>query len=350
MLREPAGVAGLIVPWNAPAVLLVRALGPALAAGCTAVVKPAMQTVLFSAAMLRELDKADVPKGVVNMVAETEHAGAALLASSHDVDVICFTGSTATGKKVMAAATDSIKKLSLELGGKSCCLVFDDADIADVAGKIATAATIISGQQCTAARRVLVHESRANAMREALTAMLANLRVGSGLDTANHMGPLIDHKARTVVGRQIEEACSAADRVLLRGSRLNGAHAKGSFLTPTLVEHRNTTAPFCQEEIFGPFVVIETFADESEAVARANHTVFGLSASIWTHDIGRAMRVARALRDGTVWINDHNKLFAEAETGGYRQSGLGRLHGYEALADFTETKHIYLSAGVVPPR
>src|SRR5690606_7518900 len=126
--------------------------------------------------------------------------------------------------------------------------------------------------------RVLVHESRANAMREALTAALANLRVGSGLDTANHMGPLIDHKAWTVVGRQIEEACTAADQVLLRGSRLDGAHAKGSFLTPTLVEHRDTLVPFCQEEIFGPFVVLETFADESEAIARANHTVFGLSA------------------------------------------------------------------------
>ena len=347
LLREPAGVAAIIVPWNAPAVLLVRSLAPALAAGCTAVVKPAAQTALFNAAMLQRLQSPWLPAGTVNTIAESGHAASAQLVASHEVDVISFTGSTATGKRIMAAAADSMKKLSLELGGKSCCLVFEDADVASIAPRLAAAATIISGQQCTAARRVLVHESLAPAMREHLVRALNSLTVGPGDAPGVDMGPLIDQASRDFVQQRIELACAQADRVLLHGGRGAGSLARGAFLAPTLVEHSDTSAFFCQEEIFGPFLVLETFTSEQEAVAKANHTVFGLSASVWTHDAARAMRVARALRNGTVWINDHNRLFAEAETGGYRQSGLGRLHGYEALADFTELKHICLNAGVL---
>jgi betaine-aldehyde dehydrogenase len=342
MLREAAGVAAIIVPWNAPAVLLVRSLAPALAAGCTAVVKPASQTSLITAAMLRCLEHPALPKGAVNLVNEQGHAASQRLSDSHGVDVVSFTGSTATGKKIMAAAADSMKKLSLELGGKSCCLVFDDVEIATVAPRLARAATIISGQQCTAARRVLVHASRAAEMREHLAGALAKLKVGPGIDPAMDIGALIDASTRDAVERTIERACDMADRVLLRGA--GSGHA---FLSPTLVEHGDPKAFFCQDEIFGPFVTLEVFEGEQEALEKANDTVFGLSASVWTHDGARAWRTARALRNGTVWINDHNKLFAEAETGGYRQSGLGRLHGYDALADFTEVKHICMPAGVV---
>ena len=341
MLREAAGVAAIIVPWNAPAVLLVRSLAPALAAGCTAIVKPAAQTALITAAMLRCLARTALPAGVVNLVNERGHAAAERLVASHDVDVISFTGSTATGKRIMAAAADSMKKLSLELGGKSCCVVFDDADIAAIAPRLARAATIISGQQCTAARRVLVHASRAAQMREQLAGALASLRVGPGGDPQSDIGALIDRGSRDAVAATIERACDTADRVLLRGSASGNA-----FLSPTLVEHGDPKAFFCQEEIFGPFVTLETFETEAQALAKANDTVFGLSASVWTQDGARAYRIARALRNGTVWINDHNKLFAEAETGGYRQSGLGRLHGFDALADFTELKHICMNAGV----
>ena len=348
ILREPAGVAGIIVPWNAPAVLNVRAVGPALAAGCTVVVKPAHQTTVFNAALMAPLLRAPgLPNGVVNVIAETGHEGSKLLAASHDVDVISFTGSTAVGKDIMRNAADSVKKLSLELGGKSCCLVFPDADIDAVAPKLAAAATIISGQQCTAARRVLVHASRLDDMKRALAGAMADLRVGSGLDPQTHLGPMIDRRSRDQIARRLEEACDLADEVLLAPSIPGGKLADGAFLTPSLVHHTDTKAFFVQEEIFAPFLVLESFETEAEAVAKANDTVFGLSASVWTRDGARAMRIARALRNGTVWINDHNRLLPEAETGGYRQSGLGRLHGYDALADFTELKHVFQAPGLV---
>ena len=348
LFKEPAGVCGLIIPWNAPVVLLIRALTPALAAGCTVVIKPAPQSALITAAVVAELAALkSLPRGVVNLVSEQGHEVAQALVTSSQVDVISFTGSNATGQRIMAEAAPTMKKLSLELGGKSCCLVFDDADVERIAPQLAAAATIISGQQCTAARRVLVHASRYEAMKTALTRALASLVVAPGNAPASQMGPLIDAASLERVGGQIEQAMQQADEVLLPGRRLGGASRSGFFLTPTLVAHRDTSAFFVQEEIFGPLVVLEKFEDEVDAVKRANHTEYGLSASVWTQDGARALRVARALRNGTVWINDHNKLFAEAETGGYRRSGLGRLHGYDALNDFLEVKHIYQNAGVV---
>lgn len=347
-LREAAGVAGLIIPWNAPIILLIRSLAPALAAGCTVVIKPAAQTTQITAQVLQELAAIELlPKGAVNMVSETGSAVAQALVASDDVDVLSFTGSNVTGQRIMAAAAPTMKKLSLELGGKSCCIVFPDADIAASAKRIAAAATIISGQQCTAARRVLVHASCYDEMKRALKAAFEAIVVAPG-DTPNAgMGPLIDARAVESIGNDVQRALETCDEVVLRGGRMSGTLANGFFMSPTLVAHRDTSAFFCQDEIFGPFVVLEKFEDEKEAVTRANHTVFGLSASVWTADGDRGMRMARALRNGTVWINDHNRMFAEAETGGYRRSGIGRLHGYEGLADFLETKHIFRSAGVV---
>lgn len=348
LLKEPAGVAAVIVPWNAPAVLLIRALGPAFAAGCTVVVKPAPQAAQITAELIHDLAEVDIlPKGVVNLVLETGNEVAQALVASPDVAVVCFTGSNQTGQRIMAAAAPTMKKLSLELGGKSCALVFEDANVQRVAPLLAQAAMIISGQQCTAARRVLVHASRYDEMKSALNGLLQAMVVGPGTRPGAQMGPLIDQNALTHVTSRIAQTVDQCDEVILRGQRLGGDLSKGFFVSPTLVTHRDTSAFFCQEEIFGPLVVLERFDDEQEAVARANHTEFGLSASVWTNDGARALRVARALHDGTIWINDHNKLFAEAETGGYLRSGLGRLHGYDALIDFMEVKHIYQNAGVL---
>jgi acyl-CoA reductase-like NAD-dependent aldehyde dehydrogenase len=347
-LREAAGVAGLIIPWNAPVVLLIRSLAPALAAGCTVVIKPAHQTAQITAQVLRELaDIESLPRGVLNLVLEHGSEVAQELVASSEVDVLSFTGSNLTGQRIMAAAAPTMKKLSLELGGKSSCLVFPDADVGTVAQRLATAATIISGQQCTAARRVLVHASRYDEMKQALKNALEAIVVAPGDAPGAGMGPLIDADSLDRVSSEVQRALDMADEVVLRGGRGGGKLASGHFLTPTLVAHGDTGAFFTQDEIFGPFVVLEKFEDEKEAVARANHTVFGLSASVWTADGDRGMRLARALRNGTVWINDHNRLFAEAETGGYRRSGIGRLHGYEGLADFLETKHIFRNAGLV---
>ncbi|MGF6273310.1 betaine-aldehyde dehydrogenase [Massilia sp. UYP11] len=347
-LREAAGVAALIIPWNAPIVLLIRSLAPALAAGCTVVVKPAHQTAQISAAVLHELAAVELlPRGVLNLVLEQGSEAAQELTTSADVDVLSFTGSNLTGQRIMAAAAPTMKKLSLELGGKSSCLVFPDADVGAVARRLATAATIISGQQCTAARRVLVHAACYDAMKDALRDALAAIVVAPGTTPGAGMGPLIDADAHLRVSADVARALDLCDEVVLRGGRPDGMPAGGHFMTPTLVAHADASAFFTQEEIFGPFVVLERFEDEKQAVARANDTVFGLSASVWTGDGDRGMRLARALRNGTVWINDHNRLFAEAETGGYRRSGIGRLHGYEGLADFLETKHIFRDAGLL---
>ena len=348
MLKEPAGVVGIIVPWNAPVVLLIRSLAPALATGCSAVIKPAPQTTLITAAIIQELISVEgfIP-GVVNTVNEELFEVGSYLTTSPEVAVLSFTGSNVTGQKIMAAAAPTMKKLSLELGGKSACLVFSDIDIANVASLLANAATIISGQQCTAARRVLVHASCYEEFKNALASRLKNISVGSGFEDGVQMGPMIDMESANLVGKRIEEAMALADEVVVKGSTRVTCAEDGAFLTPTLLAHEDCKASFIQEEIFGPLVVIEKFLDESDAVRRANDSVFGLSASVWTSDGARSMRVARALKNGTVWINDHNKLIAEAETGGYRQSGLGRLHGYDALIDFQEIKHIYQNVGVV---
>jgi betaine-aldehyde dehydrogenase len=348
ILKEPAGVAGLIIPWNAPIVLLIRALAPAMAAGCSAVIKSAPQTSQITATVLASLNEVpNLPAGVVNLVSEKGHQVAKTLVESEDVDVISFTGSNNTGQKIMAAAAPTMKKLSLELGGKSCCLVFNDVNTSDIAVKLVTAAIIISGQQCTAARRILVHEACYEEMKVALIDAVKLVNVGFGLDDSSHMGPLIDSNALMHVNLAIERSFDECDEVLVGGGRLGGEFSQGNFISPSLIAHQDDNAFFCQEEIFGPLIILESFTDEKHAVTKANNSEYGLSASVWTNDNNRSLRIARELRNGTIWINDHNKLFAEAETGGYRKSGLGRLHGFDALNDFTEIKSIYQNVGVV---
>ena len=348
--REAAGVAGIIVPWNAASILLVRSLAPAMAAGCTSVIKMAPQAALFQTELLRCLvEIPELPPGVINFYSCTSSQPSEALVTSPDVDVISFTGSVPVGQRIMASAASTLKRLNLELGGKAPGIVFADADPAAIAPQLVAAATIAAGQQCTALDRVLVHESLLEPLRDALAAHMRSIAVGPATEAGSQMGPLIDVANRDRIDRLVDEARHYGE-VIVRGEVLGGRLAGGAFIGPSLVQVGALDSPIVQEEFFGPVLNLESFRDEAEAVARANATRFGLSASVWTHDGARARRVARALRSGTVWINTHNKLLPEAETGGFGASGYGRLHGAEAMLEFLETKHVYEDIGRVKPR
>lgn len=340
LAREPMGVAGIIVPWNAPITLLVRSLAPCMAAGCTAVVKAAPQTALVNAevfAMLADVD--GLPAGVVNMLAETGSDAARRLVTSPDVDVISYTGSTEVGKRIMAAGADTLKRMNLELGGSAPCVVFADADLDAAAAGIARTGMAHAGQVCVAASRVLAEESVAGALQARLAERLGALRLGVADDPRSGLGPLIDRASQARMERLVDEARGLGEMVLT-GSPPVGELSSGCFIGPSLVRVEDSSHALLDQEIFGPLLTVDTFADEEEAVAQANDTRFGLAASVWTTDQQRGLRLASRIKSGTVWINAHMKLHAEIETGGYRESGIGRLHGVEGLDEFLQTKHI----------
>jgi betaine-aldehyde dehydrogenase len=342
--REAAGVAVIILPWNAPVTLLVRSLAPALAAGCTAVLKPAHQTARVHNLVLECIvDDPRLPPGVINSVIESGAEVSRALCADPEVDVISFTGSSAVGKQIARDTAPLLTRLSLELGGKAPAVVLADCDVDRAVQGIVASGMVMAGQQCTAIARVLVEEPLFDTFAARLRDALAEVRVGPGNDPASQMGCLIDLRSRDRIDRLVQEAGDSAQvrRVHLRGRVGTGALARGAFISPSLIEVEDLGSRYVQDELFGPLLVIERFADEDAAVARANATRYGLAASVWGRDTTRARRIARRLRSGTVWMNSHNRLFAEAETGGSRDSGYGRLHGVQGLDDFLHTKHVY---------
>jgi betaine-aldehyde dehydrogenase len=339
--REAAGVCAIILPWNAPVTLLVRSLAPALAAGCTAIIKPAHQTALVNNMVLECLcSDARVPAGVVNSVIESGSDVSRYLCDTPEVEVISFTGSSATGKRIAQSTASTLKRLSLELGGKAPALVFADADMDKTIAGIVAGGMVMAGQQCTAITRVLAHDSVYAQVAQKLTQALKTVKVGPGNDPASQMGCLIDTANRDRINTLLDTA-AVSHKMLLRGGIPGGALAKGAFIEPSLIEVQDLASDFIQKELFGPLLVLERFSSEDEAVQRANATRYGLAASVWSTDAKKVRRIAAQLRTGTVWANSHNRLFAEAETGGYRDSGYGRLHGAEGLNDFLQTKHFY---------
>lgn len=339
--REAAGVAAIILPWNAPVTLLVRSLAPALAAGCTVVIKPAHQTALVNNMVLEQLVCDErLPRGVVHSVIESGARVSQALCHSTDVDVINFTGSTRVGKLIAEASTSSLKRLSLELGGNAPAIVFGDCDVDKTVAGLVAGSMVMAGQQCTAIARAVVHDGIYDSFVARLADALKSLKVGPGNDPASQMGSLIDVANRDRIDALVERAGKEA-RVIVRGAIPGGELARGAFIGPSLVEVEDLESAFLQQELFGPLLVVERFRDEEDALVRANATRFSLASSVWTRDANLARRMAARMKFGTVWANSHNKLFAEAETGGYGDSGYGKLHGIEGMNDFMQTKHFY---------
>jgi acyl-CoA reductase-like NAD-dependent aldehyde dehydrogenase len=338
-MREPIGVAGIIVPWNSPLALLLRALGPALAAGCTTVIKLPGQTALVNSLIAEAVAATEsLPKGVVNIFTEAGNEGAPHLVASPDVDVINYTGSTKVGRQVAEKGAQTLKRICLELGGKTPLIVFEDADIEAFAPLVVTALTKFNGEFCMTGSRVLVQRSVADAWRERIASLLEKVVVGRADDPNTQMGPLIDRANVERVDRLVEDAKRYA-RIIVRGGPIvDGPLAVGAFYRPAMLETEALDVPLVQEEIFGPVLSFETFATEDEAITRANATVFGLAAALFTKDFDRAHRVARAIKAGTVWTNTWATLSDAFEEGGFKYSGIGRARGLRAMEEFQEVK------------
>jgi betaine-aldehyde dehydrogenase len=338
-MREPIGVAGIIVPWNSPLALLVRALGPALAAGCTTVIKLPGQTALVNSLIAEAVAATKrLPKGVVNIFTEAGNEGAPLLVESPDVDVINYTGSTRVGRQVAEKGAQTLKRICLELGGKTPLIVFEDADIEAFAPLVVTALTKFNGEFCMTGSRVLVQRSVADAWRKRIASLLEKVVVGRADDPNSQMGPVIDKANVDRIDRIVQDASRYA-RIIVRGGPIvDGPLAAGAFYRPSMLETEAFDVPLIQEEIFGPVLSFETFTTEHEAITRANTTVFGLAAAVFTKDVDRAQRVAHAIKAGTVWINTWGLVNDAFEEGGFKYSGIGRARGARAMEEFQEVK------------
>ena len=336
-LREPIGVVGQIIPWNFPLLMAAWKLGPALATGCTVVLKPAEQTPLTALRLAELIAEAGVPDGVVNVVPGFGETAGAALAAHDDVDKVAFTGSTEVGKLIVAAAgASNLKKLTLELGGKSPNIVFDDAEDGAVEGA-ANAIFFNHGQCCVAGSRLFVQRDRFDEVVDGVAEIAKSIKLGSGLDPTTQMGPLVsDEQFRRVTGF-LESGRSDGATALAGGGRYGD---RGYFVEPTVLTNVRPDMKVVREEIFGPVVVASPFDSIEEIAAQANDSEYGLGAGIWTRDISKAHALAKKLRAGTVWINCYNVFDASLPFGGYKQSGWGREMGHEVLNNYTEVKAV----------
>ena len=335
--REPLGVVGLIVPWNFPVTIASWKVGPALAAGNTIVLKPAGLTPLTAIELAKiARDDAGLPDGVLNVVVGAGRVIGERLVQHPDVAKIAFTGSTEVGRRIGELAAQSIKRVTLELGGKSANIVFADADIEKAAASAPLAVFGNAGQDCCARSRILVERSAVDRFVAALETAVKKVKVGDPLDDATEMGPLISGEHRTKVASFLDDGA----RVAIRGDAPSGA---GYWFPPTVLGPVANTDRVAREEIFGPIAVVIPFDDEADAIGIANDTIYGLSGSVWTNNGARAMRVARALETGTISINSNTSVRVTTPFGGFKQSGIGRELGPDALDHYTELKNVFFS-------
>jgi phenylacetaldehyde dehydrogenase len=334
-LREPVGVVAAIVPWNSPLVLTAMKLAPALAAGCTVVLKPAEDTSLTALRLGELLVEAGLPAGAVNIVTGLGSEAGAALAAHNDVDKIAFTGSTQTGRSIVDAAKGNLKRVSLELGGKSPMIVLPDADLDITIPGVANAIYFNAGQVCVAGSRLYVHRGIFDEVVAGIVTYAKSLKLGHGLDPDTQMGPVVSAKQAERISAYVQDARTAGATVLTGGERVGD-----TFITPALLVDVTPDMAIVREEVFGPVLVAQVYDDLEDVVATANDSQYGLAASIWTESLSSAHRLSRQLRAGTVWINCHSMYDAALPIGGVKQSGWGRDSGKQALDSYLEWKTV----------
>jgi len=346
-VREPIGVCGQIVPWNYPLLMAAWKLAPALAAGNVCVLKPSELTPLTALRLAKIMDDCGLPKGVLSVVTGAGPVVGAELAENHDVDKIAFTGGTATGRSIMTAAVGNLKKISLELGGKSPNIVFADADFETAVDYALFAIYAGCGQVCSAGSRLLLDAAIHDRFVARLVERARKIAVGNGFDPATEMGPMISAQHLAKVESYIALGIAEGATLACGGKRPDSAGG-GNYLLPTIFTDTTPPMRIVREEIFGPVLVVQKFHDEAEAIALANDTVYGLAGAVFTTDAARAHRVVRALRAGITWINTYHPTYNEAPWGGYKQSGIGRELGTYGFDEYTEVKQINVNLAVEP--
>jgi aldehyde dehydrogenase (NAD+) len=341
--RAPVGVVGAIVPWNVPQFLIMPKLIPALIAGCTVVVKPAPETPLDALWLAEMLDEVDLPEGVVSIVPGGRETGEALVCHP-GVDKISFTGSSATGRRIAALCGEQLKRVSLELGGKSAAIILDDADIDRTVRQLKMASLMNNGQACVAQTRILVSESRHDEVVDALADMMAGLQVGDPADDHTDIGPLVAARQRDRVQGYIRQGVNQGARIVLGGP--DKPRDRGWYVQPTLFADANNEMKIAREEIFGPVLTVLKYADEKDAIRIANDSEYGLAGSVWTDDVAHGLEIAAEIRAGTYGINMYT-LDTSCPFGGFKQSGIGREFGPEGLSEYVELQST-VSAGQLP--